>query len=352
MPFWAYCQLIMLLTHDTFREKVFARDNHTCVLCGSAGEHAYHIIDQHLFTEPNELGGYFLDNGATVCGPCRIKCEQTVISVEVVREAAKITKKIVPSYLYKDDIIDRWGNFVLKNGNRLRGPLFYNKNVQNLLEQGGVLPYFTKYVKYERTYHLPWSPGVQCDDRVIHSLEAFKNKEVVVTEKMDGENTTIYNDYIHARSIDSKHHESRNWVKNFAANWQYQLADNMRVCGENLYAQHSIRYENLDSYFLGFSMWVDDFRLHWDEMLEYFELLGIVPVKVLYRGVFDEDLIKSLYSPDCWAHSEGYVVTTVEGFRLSDFKTHVAKYVRKGHVQPNKNHWSMQKIIPNGLKHG
>jgi len=38
-------------------------------------------------------------------------------------------------------------------------------------------------------------------------------REVVVTEKMDGENTTMYCDNIHARSIDGRHHPSRDWVK-------------------------------------------------------------------------------------------------------------------------------------------
>ncbi len=342
----------MLLTRDTFRERVFARDNHSCVLCGAAGQDAHHIIERRLFTEPHEFGGYFLDNGATVCGPCHIKCEQTVVSVEDVREAAGITKKIVPSYIYEDDIVDKWGNTVLLNGNRLRGPLFYDESVQKILEQGGMLSHFTKYVKYGRTNHLPWSPGIHDDDRVISSLEAFKDKEIIVTEKMDGENTTIYSDYIHARSIDGRHHESRNWVKNFASGWQYQLDDNMRVCGENLFAEHSIRYDELESYFLGFSLWVDDTRLHWDETLEYFEILGVTPVRVLYRGKFDEDLIKSLYSPNDWDRSEGYVVTTVEGFKQRDFKSHVAKYVRKGHVQTSKHHWATQKIIPNVLKSG
>jgi hypothetical protein len=47
----------------------------------------------------------------------------------------------------------------------------------------------SKY-KYPKSPHLPW------------------------TEKMDGENTTIATDYIHARSLDSRHHPSRSWVKN------------------------------------------------------------------------------------------------------------------------------------------
>ena len=58
--------------------------------------------------------------------------------------------------------------------------------------------------KYPRTFHLPWSPGVASDDKVIESLDAFVGREVVVTEKMDGENSSLYsNGHIHARSMDS-----------------------------------------------------------------------------------------------------------------------------------------------------
>lgn len=36
--------------------------------------------------------------------------------------------------------------------------------------------------------------------------------------------------------------------------------------------------------------------------------------------------------------SEGYVVRTVEGFAFDEFASHIAKWVRKGHVQTDE-HW-------------
>ena len=53
-------------------------------------------------------------------------------------------------------------------------------------------------IKYPRTPHLPWSLGATNDDVKQRDLSHFVGKQVVVTEKMDGENTTLYNDYIHA----------------------------------------------------------------------------------------------------------------------------------------------------------
>ena len=46
--------------------------------------------------------------------------------------------------------------------------------------------------KYPRTYHLPFSPGFTSDDKVLKDDSYFRGKEIVVTEKMDGENVSIY----------------------------------------------------------------------------------------------------------------------------------------------------------------
>ena len=49
----------------------------------------------------------------------------------------------------------------------------------------------TRY-KYPRTFHFPWSDSVMGDDHIFTEFENLIGKEVVVTEKMDGENTNIY----------------------------------------------------------------------------------------------------------------------------------------------------------------
>ncbi|MFE9924807.1 RNA ligase family protein, partial [Streptomyces sp. NPDC005774] len=47
-------------------------------------------------------------------------------------------------------------------------------------------------VHYPRTPHLPWSPGAASDDIRAGDLSGLRGREVVVTEKLDGENTTLY----------------------------------------------------------------------------------------------------------------------------------------------------------------
>src|SRR3546814_8478297 len=82
---------------------------------------------------------------------------------------------------------------------------------------------------------------------VIDTLAAFEGKRVIVTEKMDGENTTLYRDYIHARSVDGRSHPSRDWVKQFRSGIAADIPEDWRVCGENLFAKHSIHYTALRS---------------------------------------------------------------------------------------------------------
>lgn len=210
--------------------------------------------------------------------------------------------------------------------------------------------------KYPRTFHLPWSLGATDDDKTHDAASVagmFAGKEVVVTEKMDGENTTIYADgYLHARSLDSAHHPSRAWVKsNVAPMLIGNLPAGWRVCGENLYAKHSLGYDALTTYFMVFAIYdADNNCLSWDETVEWCELLGLTPVPVLYRGVWDEARVKACYTGKsaCGVEGEGYVVRTVAGFAYGDFAAHAAKFVRANHVTTG-THWAHAAVVPNKL---
>lgn len=202
--------------------------------------------------------------------------------------------------------------------------------------------------KYPRTRHLPWSPGASHDDLIADEVEAFVGQRVIVTEKMDGENTSLYRDHSHARSLDSRHHPSRNWVKGLHGSIAHEIPEGWRVCGENLYARHSVAYEALPSYFMLFSVWDADNRcLDWDSTLEWAELLGLETVPVLYDGVFDAQWLRELELD--LERCEGYVVRLASSFRYAQFGASVAKWVRPNHVQTDQ-HWMHQAIIPNGIE--
>jgi hypothetical protein len=180
----------------------------------------------------------------------------------------------------------------------------------------------------------------------------FHGKRVICTLKMDGENTTMYNDYIHARSLNSGSHPTRNWVKGYWSQISYMIDENMRVCGENLYAVHSIEYSELTSYFMSFSIWMDNTCLSWDESLEYFQILGMDVVPVFYDGVYDQKLIRDEFKKYENSH-EGYVIRLADEFKYGDFRKSVGKFVRpefRQIVNSSHGHWISKKIEVNKLK--
>lgn len=202
---------------------------------------------------------------------------------------------------------------------------------------------------YPRTPHLPWSPGASADDVRVADLDALRGREVVVTEKLDGENTTLYADGVHARSLDSAHHPSRSWVKGLQGRIGARLPAGWRICGENVYARHSIGYDDLESWFYGFSVWDGDRCLDWDRTVRFLRDLGVPVPPVLWRGVFDERALRRLRVDT--ARQEGFVVRTVEGFERDGFGRRVAKWVRAHHVRTD-THWMTAPVVENGLGPG
>ncbi|WP_328861474.1 RNA ligase family protein [Streptomyces sp. NBC_00306] len=202
---------------------------------------------------------------------------------------------------------------------------------------------------YPRTPHLPWSPGVSPDDVRTADLSGLAGREVVVTEKLDGENTTLYADGLHARSPDSGHHPSRAWVKALQGRIGHALPAGWRVCGENMYARHSLAYENLDSWFYGFSVWdADGHCLDWDRTVAFLRGLGIPVPPVLWRGILDGRGERALRALNLdLACQEGYVVRTADGFGPEDFGRRMAKWVRRGHVRTD-THWMYAAVVENG----
>lgn len=205
-----------------------------------------------------------------------------------------------------------------------------------------------KYYKYPRTYHLPYSLGASDDDKILPDDEIFRNKNVVVTVKMDGENTTISKNKVYARSVDSRHEWYHSWLLNFSSRIQYNIHENERICGEYLYCKHSIKYTNLLSYFMGFSMWNEDVCYNWDDTVHLFNFLDIKPVPWLYRGIYNREIVEKIFHDVIKSGDEGIVVRNINSFKYEDFSANVAKCVRPNHVQTD-THWRNSNIEKNDL---
>jgi hypothetical protein len=207
----------------------------------------------------------------------------------------------------------------------------------------------TMRTKYPKTMHLPWSPNLQNDDRLLETTDVWNGVEVVITEKMDGENTSMYPHSIHARSMDSSHHLSRAAVKGIWGSIRHRIPEDYRICGENMYAKHSIGYDNLDSYFLVFNIWDANICLDWRTTTQFCDAFGLYTVPVLYIGLYSDELCQELCSKIDLVKQEGLVVRPTAAFGRDEFETVVGKFVRKGHVQTDE-HWLSKPIEVNGVK--
>lgn len=212
-------------------------------------------------------------------------------------------------------------------------------------------------IKYPRTYHLPFSKGLQSDDKLIENLDYLYGKEVIASIKMDGENTTFARDFMHARSLDSPHNFTRDWVKKLHSILRHDIPEDWRFCGENVAYYHSIEYDKLDSYFYLFSIWNEKNEcLSWDEMQEWANLLDLQTPEVIYRGEFDLKSLENLAKNLDVNKNEGFTVRLADGFHHDDFSKSLTKFVREGHVQPDNkddpnsetSHW-LTRTYPNQL---
>lgn len=121
----------MLLSREEFKKQVFARDKNQCLFCTKKAVDAHHILERKLFPD----GGYYLNNGASLCEIHHLDAEKTLLSVEEIREKAKITNACLPPGFLNTKIYDKWGNEII-NGDLEPGPLFLDEGCQRMLLAG------------------------------------------------------------------------------------------------------------------------------------------------------------------------------------------------------------------------
>ena len=201
--------------------------------------------------------------------------------------------------------------------------------------------------KYNRTYHLFFSPGATSDDRISKSVESLIGREIVITEKLDGENCGMTKDGVYARShTDFTVSPWSREVRILHQLIKSSIDEGVFIFGENMEGIHSIKYENLTSYFYIFGVRDNNIWISWDQVEEYSYLLDIPTVPVLFRGTVStekelKDLTLKLTSQpsELGGSREGIVVRTSDWFHNDDFSQNVMKWVRKGHVQTD-SHWT------------
>jgi hypothetical protein len=214
--------------------------------------------------------------------------------------------------------------------------------------------------KYNRTFHFPFSPGATNDDKVATSMDNLIGVPIVLTEKVDGSNTSLETKGCFARTHSgAPTHASFDGLKALHAEVGFQIPEGMQLFGEWCFARHSIAYEALPSYFLMFGVREldadDPFWYSWEEVEFWAEFFGLHTVPVLFKGTVNsekelKELIESLMiQPSaCGGIREGVVARVQREFKDDEFPTCIMKCVRANHVQTSE-HWKDQEIIRNKL---
>jgi hypothetical protein len=214
--------------------------------------------------------------------------------------------------------------------------------------------------KYPRTPHFLFSPGASSDDKIVMDVSCLIERPIICTEKLDGGCGSLESIGIFARThAHAPTHPSFDWLKAFHKGVAHLIPEHIQVFGEMCYAQHTIAYTALPSYFLVFAVrnletnvWAS-----WDEVKMWADKIGAPTVPVLYRGAVEseralERLVIDLanQSSACGGKREGVVVRLAEWFQDEEFPKSVMKYVNKGFTDSiSDEHWMHKTITKNGL---
>lgn len=217
----------------------------------------------------------------------------------------------------------------------------------------------TTTTKYPRTLHLPFSPGLQNDDRrVENGWEELLEHTLVLTEKMDGENSCMskYDVFARSHGAPTRNPWSRNlWdIGGLHDQIKNKIGENEYIYGENLYGIHSIEYTELTNYFYLFGVRNDSIWYSWNDVELMANCLDIPTVPVLEIHKFtsvkelEEHILFHMSNGSRYGSEiEGVVVRNIESYPIDEFQKNVVKYVRKGHVQTDQfwaKNWKKAKL--------
>jgi len=219
------------------------------------------------------------------------------------------------------------------------------------------------FFKFPSTPHIAVLPGVDVrGDKVFSELEreAFLEKTLLVEEKIDGANLGISFDSegnirVQNRGAYLSLPEEGQWKK--LESWLMprmetlfeHLEDRFLVFGEWCYARHSVFYDRLPDWFLGFDVYDRQFErfLSMERRDRLLKALKIVQVPLLAQGKFSFSEILDLLFQSHFTDSpaEGIYLR----FDQDDWLMQRAKLVCPGFMQSMEEHWSRSAMKANRL---
>lgn len=211
-------------------------------------------------------------------------------------------------------------------------------------------------MKYPKTKYVGFSPSKDNTDVKecgLFNLSNFINKPLIITAKLDGSNCLLDCNHVAARNGRIANHLSFDIIKSMHSGFKDKIPENLIIFGENLYAKHSIYYNDLESYLYIFAIY-DTIKMSWSSWDDVKKLASDIKVptvpeisKLQLSNINDlTNVITEFGNQYISSGGEGIVIRNASEFL--DFGNNVAKYVRKNHVN-TEQHWSQQKIIRNSL---
>ena len=220
------------------------------------------------------------------------------------------------------------------------------------------------FFKFPATPHLAIPPGIDIrDDKVLteSEREEFLRHELIIEEKVDGANLGISFDEdgnIRAQNRGAylrlpgtgQWKKLDQWLALRTELLFEHLSDRYILFGEWCYARHSVFYDRLPDWFLGFDIYDRNFcrflsSASRDRLLEE---MHISKVPSLGHGRFSYPEIEKLLSQSKLTDqpAEGIYLRADHG----DWLKQRAKLVRPAFIQTVEQHWSRSAIRPNQIK--
>ena len=220
-----------------------------------------------------------------------------------------------------------------------------------------------EFFKFPSTPHLVALDGTEVrDDKVLSEAERkeFLQHQVVVEEKVDGANLGISFDsegaiYLQNRGSILKLPGAGQW-KNLEQWIDLKtdeifevITDRFILFGEWCYAKHSVYYNQLPDWFLGFDLYDKKNSKFLSTNLrdKAFGKMGISKIPLIETGYFTLSKLAQLLTQSRLSDQPA------EGLYLrverDDWLSQRAKLVRPSFIQSVEQHWSRSSITPNQL---
>ena len=219
------------------------------------------------------------------------------------------------------------------------------------------------FIKYPSTPHLmPIDKFNIRDDKIMPASDRdhFLQHKLIVEEKIDGSNLGISFDpdgnvrfqnrgsYLHLPNS-GQWRFFNGWFSSRADTLFEYLLDRYILFGEWCYACHSVFYEYLPDWFIGFDIYdkISKSFLSVECRDVFLDALNVVCVPTIATGHFTIDQIKQIPLQSAFSSGLG------EGLYLrldrKKFLVQRAKFVRPDFIQSIGDHWLRSNIRPNRL---